>query len=99
MNSFKIKSIDSEFVIVDFTVNSKVKTMKYDARYMPIADAEALSTRLNDDLLAFTADAEVVEIPAEVKALVNKKVDLVEPAIEQAQELVGVVNVLPDVTE
>jgi hypothetical protein len=80
MNSFKIKSIDEQFVIVDYTVNGKVRTDKYDARYMPM-EAEALTERLNEHLLGFTRDAEtpVVEVSADAKALIGVKVDIVEP--------------------
>ena len=82
MNSYKIKSIDATYVDVDYTVNGKVQSERYDSRYLPIEDAVALDEEFQKQLAGKTADAEVVEIPAEVKALVGVKVDFVVPVDE-----------------
>jgi hypothetical protein len=84
MNSFKIKSIDREAAIVEYTVDKSVFTEKYDARYLPVDDAEALEAYFQNQLAGYIKDATVVALPAEVVALVNAKVDYVEPLAEVA---------------
>lgn len=83
MNSYKIKSITEALVTVEWTIGGKVTTDKLDARYLPISDAEALNAELQRQLAVMSADAVVIEIPNEVVALVNVKVDLVEPAVTE----------------
>lgn len=81
MNSYKIKSIDSTYVVVDYTIGKTVETERYDARYLPLEDAIALDEYMQVQLAGKTKDAEVVAIPDEVTALVGKKVDLVLPEV------------------
>lgn len=74
MNSFKIKSIDSQFVIVEWTVNGKTYEEGLDARYVPL-EAEALNTELTRLLTAMAADVPA-EIPAETTNLIGETVTI-----------------------
>ena len=92
MNSYKIISIDKDVVCVEFTVNGKVvkeslgnsyNYFKLAASYVSVQDSEKMDSKLQEFLTALVADAAVVEIPAEVKAMVNKVTPLEVKAVEE----------------
>lgn len=72
MNSYKIKSIDEQFITVEWTINSKITLEKLDARYLP-SDADGLNAELTRLLAAMASDVKAPVAP-EVAALVNKAV-------------------------
>ena len=91
MNSYKIISLDDQFVDVEFTVLGKVikgqedakgiqpSFHRFDARHLPITDAAALDTYMQEQLAGKVIDATATEVPDDVKALIGVKVDFVEP--------------------
>lgn len=85
MNSYKIISIDQNVVCVEFTVNGKVvkespgnsyNYFKLAASYVNVHDSQEMNKKLQEFLTALVADATVVEIPADVQAMVGQKTAL-----------------------
>ena len=81
MNTYKIKAVDWNAVVVEYTVNKVVTTEKYDARYLPVDDAVALDDFCNEQLAGLSSDATALDICDEVKAMVNVSKNLVVEVI------------------
>jgi hypothetical protein len=104
MNSYKILKIEGTRITVEWTINGVKSTdvldgrhLLYVAEYVEAKNADGqVELVLKDDAREDTLESELMRQLTIMVADANKTV----PAIEQAQGLVGVVNVLePAVTE
>lgn len=104
-NSFKIVKHDEDknHLFVEFTVNGKVESERFDGRYIPLDDIEELNGFLSRHLSGLVAGANDLIVSPDLKGAIGKSKELTDEEIavieDQKSQESGAIDNPPSVDE
>lgn len=97
-NSFKIIKHDEDknHLFVEFTVNGKVESERFDGRYVPLHDVEELNGFLSRHLSGLVAGANNSIVSPDLKSVIGKSKELTDEEIavieDQKTQNIEIIN-------